>query len=77
MKTLDLYRVDLDGIFSSIELVNKQIGEEWGQVNSKDLNKYEYFTTLPKAKKHLIDSFKRQINDYKSSIDYIKNLKIN
>jgi hypothetical protein len=74
-KEIELYKLDKDGSCSSIELVSREVGDQWHQVREKDLNTDEYFTTLAKAKKYLIGEHKRVINDYRRSIDYIKHLK--
>lgn len=67
MKTVKVYTVIMDGFYSNIEL--REIDKSFVD------NEYCYFKTLSGAKKYLLSHLQSILNEYKSNIKEIKNIK--
>jgi hypothetical protein len=65
----NIYKIDYDSFYSSIEEVSPI--SDWSG-NPIIIDDYEYFSTKAKAKKHLIQHLKNQIDNFKYAIQKIK-----
>ena len=65
----NIYKIDYDGMYSSIEEVSPI--SEWSG-NPIIIDDYEYFSTKAKAKKQLIKELNDRINNLKWAVQNIK-----
>lgn len=69
-KMKNIFEIDYDGIYSSINEVAPI--SSWSG-NPIEIDDYIYFSTQAKAKKHLVNYLKERIEDYKYAMQRIKN----
>jgi len=65
----NIFEIEYDGIYSSINEV-APINNFSG--NKIEIDDYIYFSTIAKAKKHLVNHLKERMEDYKYAIQRIQ-----
>jgi hypothetical protein len=66
VKIIKAYKADMDGFYSSIQVV---------EIDKSYIDNFTYFKTFNAAKKHVMTQLKDYINQYKNNLAAIKALK--